>query len=81
MTNPIKLFDIVALLKSHPEKGLGRGRVGTIVESWAPGVWEVEFSDTKGQTCAFLAVPEEELIRLDYEPSADVHPAGTYAGA
>jgi len=28
---------------------LVRGQVGTIVESWAPGVYEVEFCDDNGR--------------------------------
>ena len=32
----------VALLEDRPEDRLVRGQVGTVVENWAPGVFEVE---------------------------------------
>jgi hypothetical protein len=38
------------------KKGLLRGQVGTVVESLAPGVYEVDFSDDAGQTYASLAL-------------------------
>lgn len=41
-------LDVVALLEDKPVKGLLRGQVGTIVETLAPGVFEVEFSDNDG---------------------------------
>jgi hypothetical protein len=42
--------------------------VGTIVESLAPAVWLVEFSDTMGRTCALVNVEEEEMVALHFEP-------------
>lgn len=38
----IKLLDVVALLSDLPDFGLCRGQVGTIVEEYEPGVFEVE---------------------------------------
>jgi hypothetical protein len=38
------------------KNGLLRGQVGTVVESLAPGVYEVDFSDDAGQTYASLAL-------------------------
>ncbi|MDP5169142.1 MAG: DUF4926 domain-containing protein, partial [Bacteroidia bacterium] len=49
----MKVLDVVALMKGVPEKGLKKGQVGTVVEEWAPGVFEVEFSNKQGQTIAF----------------------------
>ena len=40
----IEVLSVVALLQDLPEEGLVRGQVGTVVESWAPDVYEVEFS-------------------------------------
>ena len=40
---------VVALLEDPPAEGLVRGQVGTVVENWAPGVYEVEFSDATRQ--------------------------------
>ena len=64
----IKLLDVVALIQDLPECNLSRGQVGTVVESLAPGVFEVEFSDNDGRTYASLALNEEQLIVLHYEP-------------
>jgi hypothetical protein len=73
MSNPIKLLDVVALTVDLPDKNLVRGQVGTVVEELAPGVYEVEFSDTNtGQTYAMLAVRAEQLMALHYAPA----PAG-----
>lgn len=64
----IGLLAVVALLEDIPEKGLLRGQVGTVVESLAPSVYEVEFSDDSGQTLLSLAVRADQLIRLYHEP-------------
>lgn len=45
-----EVLSIVALGKDLPKKGLLRGQVGNIVETFAPGVHEVEFSDESGRT-------------------------------
>jgi hypothetical protein len=64
----IDLHSVVALLEDLPEHGLVRGQVGTVVESWAPGVYEVEFSDDQGRTYAMVALTAEQLMRLHHEP-------------
>ncbi len=64
----IEMFSVVALLEDLPEDGLVRGQVGTVVESWAPGVYEVEFADESGKTFAMAALKPEQMIRLYYEP-------------
>jgi hypothetical protein len=66
----IALFTVVALLENIPDKDLLRGQVGTVVETLAaPGVFEVEFSDDKGETYATHALRSDQLIRLHFEPS------------
>jgi hypothetical protein len=65
----IEMLAVVALLEDIPQKGLLRGQVGTVVESLAPGVYEVEFSDDSGQTYASIALRSEQLMRLHHEPS------------
>ncbi|MGA2741539.1 MAG: DUF4926 domain-containing protein [Bryobacteraceae bacterium] len=65
----IEMLSVVALLEDIPQKGLLRGQVGTIVESLAPGAYEVEFSDDSGQTYASLALRSDQLMRLHHEPS------------
>lgn len=64
----ITLHSVVALLEELPAHGLIRGQVGTVVESWAPGVYEVEFSDDQGRTYAMVALKAEQLMRLHHEP-------------
>lgn len=64
----IDILSVVALLEDLPEEGLVRGQVGTVVESWAPGVYEVEFSDDGGETYAMVALRAEHLMRLRHPP-------------
>lgn len=65
----IEMHSVVALLEDLPEQGLVRGQVGTVVESWAPGVYEVEFADESGKAFAMAALRAEQVIRLHYEPA------------
>lgn len=60
----IKLLDVVALTENLESEGLRRGEVGTVVEQWADGFFEVEFSDDSGEAYAFAAVTPEKLIKL-----------------
>jgi hypothetical protein len=62
----IEMLSVVALLVDLPEEGLVRGQVGTVVESWAPGVYEVEFCDGDGKT--MVALTAEQLMRLHHAP-------------
>jgi hypothetical protein len=65
----IELLSVVALLEDVADRALRRGQVGTIVERLAPGVYEVEFSDDKGQTYASLPLRTDQLLKLHHEPS------------
>jgi hypothetical protein len=67
MTN-LEIHAVVALLEELPEEGLVRGQVGTVVENWAPDVYEIEFADDNGKTYALVALRAEQLIRLHHEP-------------
>jgi len=64
----IEVLAVVALVKDLPEEGLVRGQVGTVVESWAPDVYEVEFSDGNGKAYAMVALSADQLMRLHHEP-------------
>jgi len=64
----IEMLSVVALLEDLPEEGLVRGQVGTVVENWAPGVYEVEFCNDQGETYAMAALKANQLIRLHHEP-------------
>ncbi len=69
MKENVKLYDVVALTVDLPEYRLKRGYVGTIVESLANGsAFEVEFSDSKGNSYASLGLRENQLIVLHYDP-------------
>lgn len=74
LTNTIKkeinLFDTVALLADLPQRNLLRGEVGTVVETLAPNVYEVEFCDDDGQTYAQFALSGEQLIVLHNQGEA-----------
>lgn len=60
----IKLLDVVAVTEDLPEHGLRRGEVGTVVERWKDGAYEVEFSDDTGEAYAFVALRADQLIPL-----------------
>ncbi len=67
MNDSIELLDVVALTQDVPTRQLYRGQVGTVVETLAPDVFEVEFSDNEGRTYAMLAMEAEQLMVLHYE--------------
>lgn len=69
MTTRIELLSVVALLEDLPEQGLVRGQVGTVVETWTPGVYDVEFCDDNGRAYAMVALKADQLMRLHYEPA------------
>jgi hypothetical protein len=62
----IKLLDVVALVENLPSEGLRRGEVGTVVEQWKDGVFEVEFSDNSGRAYAFASLRPEQMIKLHF---------------
>ena len=62
----IKVLDVVALVEDLDSEGLRRGEVGTVVENWKDGVFEVEFSDNSGSAYAFAALRPEQLMKLHF---------------
>ena len=60
----IGLLDTVALIEDLPDRRLARGEVGTVVEVLEPDVYEVEFSDDRGETYAELALRGDQLVLL-----------------
>jgi len=68
MNQGIKLLDVVALTEDLPDRKLRRGQVGTVVELLDSGVFEVEFTDNDGRTYASLALKENQLLVLYYQP-------------
>jgi hypothetical protein len=68
MSTTIQVLDVVALTEDLPAEDLHRGQVGTVVETLAPDVFEVEFSDESGRTYASLPLHARQLMVLHYEP-------------
>lgn len=68
MKDEIHLLDVVAVTGDLPEKSLLRGQVGTVVEVFSDGEFEVEFSDEEGQTYALEALRGDQLMVLHYRP-------------
>jgi hypothetical protein len=64
----MKMLDVVTRTKDISERQLRRGQVGTVVESLAPGVVEVEFCDLDGNTYAMCALPESILKVFHHFP-------------
>ncbi|HVG29275.1 MAG TPA: DUF4926 domain-containing protein [Pyrinomonadaceae bacterium] len=62
----IKVLDVVAVTEDVPEHGLRRGEVGTVVDRWKDGVFEVEFSDDTGEAYAFAALRSDQLLLLHH---------------
>ena len=62
----IKLLDVVALIDELESGSLRRGEVGTVVEQWEDGVFEVEFSDNAGKAYAFVALRPDQLMKLHF---------------
>jgi hypothetical protein len=62
----INLLDVVALIENVDSEGLRRGEVGTVVEEWENGVFEVEFSDNSGKAYAFAALRPDQLMKLHF---------------
>lgn len=70
----MKLLDVVALLEDLPQLDLYRGQVGTIVEEYEAGVFEIEFSDTTGRAYAIETLTENQLMLLHYQSLTDKTP-------
>lgn len=64
----IDIHSVVGLVEDLPDEGLVRGQVGTVVDTWATGVFEVEFSDDSGRTYAMVALKAEQLMQLHHQP-------------
>jgi hypothetical protein len=64
--NEIKVLDVVAVMEEVPDHGLRRGEVGTVVEQWKDGAYEVEFSDDSGEAYAFAALRADQLMKLHF---------------
>lgn len=68
MEPDIHLLDVIALTSDIPEKSLARGQVGTVVEVYDDGQYEIEFADEEGRTYALEALDGRNLMVLRYRP-------------
>ena len=68
MEQVIQVLDTIALMEDLPQKGLGRGQVGTVVEQLGPDAFEVEFVGTNGETYAMLPLRTEQIMVLRHTP-------------
>lgn len=57
-----ELLDVVELLADHPGVQLQAGDQGTIVEEYDDCAYEVEFSNSQGETIALLALKPEQVV-------------------
>jgi hypothetical protein len=64
----MKILDVVALTEDIRELKLYRGQVGTIVDEYEPDIFEVEFSDIRGQTYALETLKARQLMVLHHDP-------------
>jgi hypothetical protein len=56
-----ELLDMVRASADIPEFSVKAGDVGTIVEVYDDGEYEVEFCNDKGETMAMLAMPGSQM--------------------
>ena len=61
MTKP-ELFDIIELLVDVPEYNLKVGTQGTIVECYEDQSYEIEFTNSQGETELTCSLSEKEFI-------------------
>ncbi|WP_013324729.1 DUF4926 domain-containing protein [Gloeothece verrucosa] len=57
-----ELFDVIELLRDLPDYQLKAGQQGAIVECYENGKFEVEFSDSDGETLALCPLSSEQFI-------------------
>ncbi len=69
MNSETKLLDVVAITKDLPNVGSFRGQVGTVVEVYYAGEFEVEFSDRDGELYALATPRHDDLMLLRHEPA------------
>lgn len=70
----LKEFDVVELIADFPAYGIKAGTVGTIIDLYADGEYEVEIADESGATLDCFAVKPDQ-IRLVQTPSVQVKAA------
>ena len=59
--NKPELFDVVELLTDIPEFILRKGEQGAIIDDYEKGVFEIEFTNKKGETTALCSIPQDQF--------------------
>lgn len=65
-----KLLDVVVAAVDFPENGIRVGDVGTIVEVYPDGEFEIEFADGNGETTAMFAVTSSQIAPANLRQAA-----------
>jgi hypothetical protein len=65
----IKQLNTVALLRDMPDYNLSKGQVGTVVEKLNKGIFEIEFTNSLGETILTTPLSARDLILLRFEPA------------
>uniref|UniRef100_B8HZQ6 DUF4926 domain-containing protein n=1 Tax=Cyanothece sp. (strain PCC 7425 / ATCC 29141) TaxID=395961 RepID=B8HZQ6_CYAP4 len=63
----MQLLDVVVVVRDLPDLNLHQGQVGTIVEVYAPNIFEVEFVDLQGKTYAIATLDANQVMQLHYQ--------------
>jgi Domain of unknown function (DUF4926) len=56
-----ELFDVIELLTDLPEFSLRKGEQGTIIDDYEDGIFEIEFTNKKGETTALCSIPKDKF--------------------
>jgi len=56
-----KEFDVVELIVDFPEYGLKAGSLGTIVDIYSDGEYEIEITTAEGDTLDCVAVTPDQI--------------------
>ena len=56
-----ELLDVIELLTDIPELSLRKGEQGAIIEDYQDGVYEVEFTNRKGETTAMGSIYQDKF--------------------
>ncbi len=56
-----ELLDVIELLSDIPEFSLRKGEQGAIIEDYQDGVYEIEFTNRKGETTALCSIHQDKF--------------------
>lgn len=60
--NKPELLDVIELITDIPNFSLRKGEQGTIIEDYQDGIFEVEFSNKKGEATAICSIHQDNFI-------------------